>query len=76
MSNMFKPVEITLPAEQNFWTRCKAFWLQDAEELLSRDAEEVLNGVWQKIHDFLFQEITFGKKNDDQIADPASEIKE
>ena len=76
MSNMFKPVEITLPAKQNFWTRCKAFWLQDAEEILSMDAEVALGNVWQKIHDFLFQEVAFGKKDEDQIADPASEIKE
>ena len=62
MSNMFKPVEITLPVKQNFWTRCKAFWLQYAEEFLSMDAEEALNGVWQKIHDFLFQEVEITHK--------------
>ena len=71
MSNIFKPVETTLPVERSFWSRCKAFWLQDAEEWLSQDAEVVLENAWQKIHDFLFQEITFGKK--DKGADDASD---
>lgn len=64
MSDIFKPVDTTLPVETNFWTRCKAFWLQDAEAWLSQDADEVLDRAWQKIHDFLFQEVTFGKKTD------------
>jgi len=69
MSNMFKPVDTTLPVETNFWTRCKAFWLQDAEAFL---AQEI---TWQKIHDFLFQEITFGKKKDQQV-NPSNEEQE
>ena len=85
MSNMFKPVETTLPAKQSFWTRCKAFLLQDAEEFLSQEIkvtltpaqqkfEDDLNAflhqevTWEKVHDFLFQEITFGKKGKKQEA--------
>ena len=52
MSNMFKPVDTTLPVKQGFWSRCKAFWLQDAEAWLSQDAEEVLDRVWKKICGF------------------------
>lgn len=80
MSNMFKPVETTLPAKQSFWSRCKAFWLQDAEEYLNSEFkvtltpaqqkfEDDLNAflhqeiTWKQIHDFLFQEISFGKKD-------------
>jgi len=88
MSDMFKPVETTLPAKQGFWSRFKAFWLQDAEEFLNKDVvveltpeeqkmEDDMNAflsqeiTWQKIHDFLFQEVTFGKKNKDTApADP------
>ena len=80
MSEMFKPVETTLPAKPSFWSRCKAFWLQDAEEFLGQEVKVVLTPAqqkfeddmnaflhqeitWKKIHDFLFQEISFGKKN-------------
>jgi len=73
MSNIFKPVDTTLPAEVSFWTRCKAFWLQDAEAWLSQDAEEVLDRAWQKIHDFFCQEITFGKKGADDAAKDCQE---
>ena len=79
MSNMFKPVETTLPAKPSFWSRCKAFWLQDAEEYLNSEFkvtltpaqqkfEDDLNAflyqeiTWKQIHDFLFQEVSFGKK--------------
>ena len=80
MSEMFKPVETSLPAKPSFWSRCKAFWLQDAEEFLGQEVKVVLTPAqqkfeddmnaflhqeitWKKIHDFLFQEISFGKKN-------------
>ena len=79
MSDMFKPVETTLPAKPSFWSRCKAFWLQDAEEYLNSDFtvtltpaqqkfEDDLNAflyqeiTWKQIRDFLFQEVSFGKK--------------
>lgn len=52
MSDMFKPVDTTLPVENNFWARCKAFWLQDAETWLSQDAEVVLDRAWKKICNF------------------------
>ena len=52
MGDMFKPVETTLPAKPSFWSRCKAFWLQDAEAWLSQDAEEVLDRAWKKICNF------------------------
>ena len=52
MSEIFKPVDTTLPVETSFWARCKAFWLQDAEEFLSQDAEEVLDRAWKKICNF------------------------
>jgi len=65
MSNIFKPVDTTLPVEQTFWTRCKAFWLQDANEWLSQDADVVLDNVCKKIHDFFCREVTFGTKNTD-----------
>ena len=78
MSDMFKPVDTTLPVKQGFWSRCKAFWLQDAEEFLNKEIKVVLTPkqqkmedeineflhqevTWQKIHDFLFKEISFGK---------------
>jgi len=51
--------------EQTFWTRCKAFWLQDASEWLSQDADVVLDNVCKKIHDFFCREVTFGTKNTD-----------
>ena len=74
MSNMFKPVETNLPAKPSFWSRCKAFWLQDAESFLAKEIkveltpkqqkiEDEINEflyqevTWQKVHDFLFQEI-------------------
>ena len=80
MSDMFKPVDTTLPVKQGFWSRFKAFWLQDAEEFLNKEIkveltpyeqkiEDEINEflhqevTWAKIHDFLFKEISFGKKN-------------
>ena len=91
MGNMFKPVETTLPAKPSFWSRCKAFWLQDAEEYLNSDFkvtltpaqqkfEDDLNAflyqeiTWKQIHDFLFQEVKFGKK--DQKAESTIEVQE
>lgn len=86
MSDMFKPVETTLPAKQGFWSKFKAFWLQDAEEFLNQEIkvtltpaqqkfEDDLNAflyqeiTWQQIHDFLFQEISFGKKKNKEAND-------
>ena len=75
MSDMFKPVDATLPVERGFWSNFKAFWLQDVNIELTPKQQKVENEIneflyqeitWQKIHDFLFQEVTFGKKNKDQ----------
>ena len=49
MSDMFKPVDTTLPVKQGFWSRCKAFWLQDAEEFLNQEVKVVLTPKQQKI---------------------------
>ena len=68
MSDMFKPVDTTLPVKQGFWSRCKAFWLQDAEEFLNQEVKVVLTPKQQKIEDeineFLYQEITWQKVHD------------
>ena len=80
MSDMFKPVDTALPVKQGFWSKFKAFWLQDAEEFLNKEIvveltpkqqkmEKEINEflhqevTWQKVHDFLFQVVSFGKKN-------------
>ena len=63
MSDMFKPVETTLPVKKGFWSRCKAFWLQDADEFLNREIKVELTPYQQKIEDeineFLHQEVSF-----------------
>ena len=68
MGNMFKPVETTLPAKPSFWSRCKAFWLQDAEEFLNKEIKVELTPKQQKMEDeineFLYQEITWQKIHD------------
>ena len=93
MSNMFKPVETNLPAKPSFWSRCKAFWLQDAEEYLNSEFkvtltpaqqkfEDDLNAflyqeiTWKQIRDFLFQEVSFGKKNKNAEAEATVEVEE
>lgn len=72
MSDMFKPVETTLPTERGFWSKFKSFWLQEIkfeltpkQQKMEKEINEFLyqDVTWQKIHDFLFQEITFGKKD-------------
>ena len=79
MSDMFKPVDTTLPAKKSFWGEFKSFWLQDVnieltpkQQKVEREINEFLYQeiTWQKIHDFLFQEVTFGKKKEQ----PAQEI--
>ena len=68
MSNMFKPVDTTLPAKQGFWTKFKAFWLQDAEEFLKKEIKVELTPKQQKmekeINEFLYQEVTWQKIHD------------
>ena len=68
MSNMFKPVDTTLPVKQGFWSKFKAFWLQDAEAFLAQEIKVELTPKQQKIEDeinaFLYQEITWQKIHD------------
>lgn len=48
----------SLPTELGFWSKVKAFFLQDiVVELTPRQKK-----IEKEINDFLFQEITFGKK--------------
>ena len=66
-----------LPIKQGFWSKFKAFWLQDIDwkkeikvELTpyQQKVEDEINEflhqeiTWEKVHDFLFQDVTFGKK--------------
>ena len=65
-----------LPIKSGFWSKFKAFWLQDIDwkkeikvELTpyQQKVEDEINDflhqeiTWEKVHDFLFQEIKFGK---------------
>ena len=68
MSNMFKPVDTTLPVKTGFWSSVKAFLtveLTPYEQKIEDEINEFLyqEVTWQKVHDFLFQEISFGRKN-------------
>ncbi len=66
-----------LPAKVGFWQKFKAFWLQDIDwnkeikveltpkqQKVEDDINEFLHQeiTWEKVHDFLFQEVTFGSK--------------
>lgn len=62
-----------LPIKTGFWTKFKAFWLQEIKVELTPYQQKVEDEVneflhqeitWEKVHDFLFQEISFGKKKD------------
>lgn len=68
MSDMFKPVETALPVKQGFWSKFKAFWLQDAEEFLNKEIVVELTPKQQKmereINEFLHQEVTWQKVHD------------
>ena len=63
-----------LPIKQNFWTKFKAFWLQEIDwnkeikivltpkqQKIENEINEFLHQeiTWEKVHDFLFQEIKF-----------------
>ena len=65
-----------LPIKSGFWSKFKAFWLQEVDwkkeikvELTpyQQKVEDEINEflhqeiTWEKVHDFLFQEIKFGK---------------
>ncbi len=66
-----------LPTKIGFWSKFKAFWLQDIdwnkeikveltpyEQKVENEVNEFLHQeiTWEKVHDFLFQEIKFGRK--------------
>ena len=66
------------PVKTGFWSKFKAFWLQDIDwnkeikvELTpyQQKVEDEINEflhqeiTWEKVHDFLFQEISFRKKD-------------
>lgn len=66
-----------LPTKAGFWTKFKAFWLQEIdwnkeikveltpyEQKIEDEINEFLHQeiTWEKVHDFLFQEVSFGKK--------------
>lgn len=66
-----------LPVKTGFWSKFKAFWLQEIDwkkeikvELTpyQQKVEDEINEflhqeiTWEKVHDFLFQEVTFGSK--------------
>ena len=68
MSDIFKPVETTLPAKVGFWSNVKSFFtveLTPYQQKIEDEINEFLyqEVTWQKVHDFLFQEISFGRKN-------------
>ena len=63
--------ESTLPAKVGFWPKVKAFLFQEikveltpAQQKFQDDLNDFLHIelTWQDFHDFLFQEIHFGKK--------------
>ena len=62
-----------LPAKVGVWPKMKAFLFQEikveltpAQQQFENDLNDFLHIelTWQDFHDFLFQEITFGKKKE------------
>ena len=66
-----------LPTKAGFWSKFKAFWLQEIDwnkeikvvltpyqQKVEDEINEFLHQeiTWGKVHDFLFQEVSFGKK--------------
>ena len=66
-----------LPTKVGFWQKFKNFWLQDIDwnreikVVLTPKQQKIENEIneflhqeitWEKVHDFLFQEVKFGKK--------------
>ena len=65
-----------LPTEKGLWSRFKAFWLQEIDwnteikveltpyqQKIEDEINEFLHQeiTWEKVHNFLFQEVRFGK---------------
>ncbi len=68
-----------LPVKRGFWSKFKAFWLQEIDwnkeikveltpyqQKVEDEVNEFLHQeiTWGKVHDFLFQEVSFGKKKE------------
>ena len=66
-----------LPVKVGFWNKFKSFWLQEidwnkeikveltpGQQKVEDEINEFLHQeiTWEKVHDFLFQDVTFGKK--------------
>ena len=66
-----------LPTKAGFWSKFKAFWLQEIDwnkeikvvltpyqQKVEDEINEFLHQdiTWGKVHDFLFQEVSFGRK--------------
>lgn len=66
----------SLPTKYGFWQKFKAFWLQEIDwnteikveltpkqQKIENEINEFLHQeiTWEKVHDFLFQEVSFGK---------------
>ncbi len=67
----------SLPVKRGFWSKFKAFWLQEIDwnkeikveltpyqQKVENEINEFLHQeiTWEKVHNFLFQEVKFGKK--------------
>lgn len=72
-----RQVGSNLPTKVGFWNKFKAFWLQDIdwnreikveltpyEQKVENEINEFLHQeiTWEKVHDFLFQEVSFRSK--------------
>lgn len=72
-----RQVGSNLPAKVGFWNKFKAFWLQDIDwnkeikveltpyqQKIEDEINEFLHQeiTWKKVHDFLFQEVSFRSK--------------
>lgn len=64
--------EAQLPANIGIWPKIKAVLFHEIKLELTPRQEEAFSGLneflhielkWQDFHDFLFQEVSFGKKN-------------
>lgn len=72
LENIEAVQEAQLPATIGTWPKIKAVLFHEIKLELTPRQAEMINGLneflhieltWQDFHDFLFQEISFGKKN-------------
>lgn len=72
-----RQVGSNLPTKSGFWNKFKAFWLQEIDwnkeikveltpyqQKIENEINEFLHQdiTWEKVHDFLFQEVSFKSK--------------